>query len=71
MNVWLPDGSYPVKAITLTDIAKFQSFWGQEEALRGPFARSDYTVCDRVKGDESATPPSAPTAQPLTGIDGA
>ncbi|MGW3197153.1 hypothetical protein ACWDBD_21695 [Streptomyces sp. NPDC001118] len=27
MNVWLPDGSYPIEAITLNDTAGFQDFW--------------------------------------------
>ncbi|MFE0133281.1 hypothetical protein ACFWY6_17180 [Streptomyces sp. NPDC059037] len=26
MNVWLPDGSYPIEATTLTDTAEFQDF---------------------------------------------
>ncbi|MGW0536292.1 hypothetical protein [Streptomyces sp. NPDC003032] len=29
MNDWLPDGSYPIEATTLTDTAEFQDFsWG-------------------------------------------
>ncbi|MFJ1733170.1 hypothetical protein [Streptomyces sp. NPDC088254] len=29
MNVWSPDGSYPIEATTLTDTAEFQDFsWG-------------------------------------------
>ncbi|MEV7953002.1 hypothetical protein [Streptomyces sp. NPDC088141] len=26
VNVWLPDGSYPIEAITITDTAEFQDF---------------------------------------------
>lgn len=49
MNVWLPDGSYPIEATTLTDTAEFQDFsWGHGYEREMPLDTPAKEVADAV-----------------------
>lgn len=55
MNVWLPDGSYPIEATTLTDTAESQDFsWGHGYEREMPLNTTAKEVADAVL----ATPPT-------------
>ncbi|MGW0881376.1 hypothetical protein [Streptomyces sp. NPDC002671] len=49
MNVWLPDRSYPIEAITLTGTAEFQDFsWGHGYEREIPLDTPAKEVADAV-----------------------
>ncbi|MEV0443590.1 hypothetical protein AB0I84_23455 [Streptomyces spectabilis] len=49
MNVWLPDGSYPIEATTLTGTAEFQDFsWGRGYERAMPLDTPTKVVADAV-----------------------
>lgn len=49
VNVWLPDGSYPIETTTLTDTAEFQDFsWGHGYEREMPLDTPAKEVADAV-----------------------